>query len=104
MTRIKKAESLSIEKPNFKYEELERDNENASPKITRREKAIPNTDAIAALRKELYVTSRSFLLKTIENIAPIRKKMINPENKKSYIINLKKVLYLSPFQSGCEHC
>ena len=78
ITRIKNAESLSTEKPNFKKEEPERDNEKVSPKITDNENITPKTDAIAVLRKEIYVESLSFLLKTMERRAPIRKKSISP--------------------------
>jgi len=78
ITRIKNAESLSTKNPKFKKEEPERDNKNGSPKITDNEKITPNTDAIAALRKEIYVESLSFLLKTMERRAPIRKKSISP--------------------------
>src|SRR4030067_2254976 len=90
ITKIKNAESLSTKKPKFKNDEPERENENGSPKITDIEKMIPKTDAIAALKKEQYVTNLSFLLKVIDRIPPTRKKMISPENRLLLIIETSK--------------
>lgn len=78
ITRIKNADNLSTKNPKFKKEEPDMDTEKVSPKITDNEKIIPDKDAIAALRNETYVESLSFLLKTIERSAPVRKKSISP--------------------------
>lgn len=51
ITRIKNAESLSATKAKFRNEEPEMERAYFSPKITENEKTIPNTDAMAALRK-----------------------------------------------------
>jgi len=78
ITRMKNAESLSTEKPKLKNDEPGSARSKVSPKTTEREKMMPKIDAIAALMKDARAESLSFLLKIIDNAAPIKIKKKNP--------------------------
>ncbi len=68
---MKNADSLSAIKAKLRYDVPDRDKVYFSPKITDREKTIPEIDAIDALRNAAYEDILSFLLNIMDNAAPI---------------------------------